>query len=78
MYRFYVSKTGRDCNSGTAEKPFRTMEKAQIAVRDLIAAGLDAPVTVIVREGIYRTDGIKMALCGLACGRECLRLFHHN
>lgn len=27
-------------------------------VRDLIAAGLDAPVTVMVRKGIYRTDGI--------------------
>ena len=36
MYRFYVAKNGSDYNEGTIEKPFRTMEKAQMAVRELI------------------------------------------
>lgn len=58
MYRFYVEKNGCDCNSGTSDKPFQTIEKAQEAVRHIISAGLDAPVKVTVREGEYRTDGI--------------------
>lgn len=60
MYNFYVSKSGFDCNEGTSDKPFATIEKAVEAVRELIAKGLDAPVKVTVRSGEYMTDGIVM------------------
>lgn len=58
MYHFYVSKHGCDDHSGTREAPFATLEKAVEAVRGVIAAGLDAPVTVTVTEGEYAIDGI--------------------
>ena len=58
MYNFYVSKTGCDCNLGSQDKPFATIEKAVDAVRELIVKGLDAPVKVTVSAGEYITDGI--------------------
>ncbi|HEX5483368.1 MAG TPA: hypothetical protein VFZ08_12155, partial [Terriglobia bacterium] len=49
---FYVATAGDDQNPGTESKPFRTLERAQKAVR---AATTQArkPVRVLVREGAY-------------------------
>ena len=58
MYRVYVAANGCDDNPGTAEAPFRTIEKAREAVRSLVSAGPDAPITVSVREGCYSTTNI--------------------
>jgi len=56
--KFYVAKNGSDLNCGTKEKPFETVEKAQVEVRKLIKKGLSESVTVIVGAGEYKTDGI--------------------
>ncbi|SFD62718.1 hypothetical protein SAMN05216378_0717 [Paenibacillus catalpae] len=61
---FYVSKTGSDNWSGTRAEPsnkkndgpFRTIGRAQEAVRAAIAEGMSADVVVAVREGTYETD----------------------
>lgn len=58
MNSFFVSKRGDDKNIGTADYPFLTIERAQRAVRQNIAAGLCAPVTVTVEEGEYCCSGI--------------------
>jgi hypothetical protein len=51
-----VAPGGSDENPGTLERPFATIVKARYAVRALIAAGLEADVTVSLREGTYRLD----------------------
>jgi len=50
---FYVATSGSDDNPGTSEQPFATVGKARDAVRQRIAAGLDANVTVSIRGGTY-------------------------
>jgi len=50
---FVVAAEGKDTNPGSFEEPFATIERAQTAVRDLIAQGLDNNVTVLIREGEY-------------------------
>ncbi len=56
---FYVAPWGDDADPGSFDKPFATLTRARGAVRTLIAAGLTAPVTVLVRDGTYRiTDPI--------------------
>lgn len=61
--RFYVSAAGNDAWSGKLDRPnpqntdgpFRTLARARNAVRALKSAGrLKRPVTVYIREGIYR------------------------
>lgn len=49
---YYVSPIGSDTNSGTAEKPFASLEKArdQIALEKSSSKG---PVTVILKNGTY-------------------------
>ena len=53
---FFVATDGSDDNPGTKEKPFATLAKAQEAVRRLVAAGLKADVTVLIRGGTYQLD----------------------
>ena len=53
---FVVAPNGSDENRGTLEKPFATVAKAREAVRDLIAAGLESDVKVLLRRGTYRLD----------------------
>ncbi len=53
---FYVSPTGDDSAQGTEDKPFATLKRAQQAVRELVARGLDRPVRVVIREGVYRLE----------------------
>ncbi|MCL2104872.1 MAG: right-handed parallel beta-helix repeat-containing protein [Kiritimatiellaeota bacterium] len=50
-----VSLKGKDTAAGTAHAPFATIERAQQAVRDLIAAQPDraTPVTVEIKGGTY-------------------------
>ena len=51
---FYVSPTGSDTAAGTLSAPFLTLERAQTAVRALIAQGLPTGgVVVWLRGGVY-------------------------
>ncbi len=50
---FVVSPSGDDSAPGTAEAPFATLARAQAAVRQRVAAGPKADVTVLVRGGTY-------------------------
>ena len=49
----YVSPNGNDQNPGTKRKPFNTIERAQETARKKIAAGLNEPITVFLRAGVY-------------------------
>lgn len=51
---FFVAPAGNDANVGTAESPFATPGQAQLASRQVIAAGLNEAVTVTLRGGTYR------------------------
>ncbi len=51
---FYVAANGSDENPGTIDKPFKTIDKARIAVREIIADGLKKDVTVLLRGGTYQ------------------------
>ncbi len=58
--RFYVSPSGDDRWSGRCPEPtgddgpFATVERAQLAIRELKATqGLAAPITVLLRGGVY-------------------------
>ncbi len=48
---YYVSNRGSDANDGSFEKPFRSLERAQKAVRE---APKTAPITVNIRGGEYK------------------------
>ena len=51
--KLYVATNGNDSWSGEIESPFATLERARNEIRKLKSEGLDAPVTVFVRDGIY-------------------------
>ena len=53
----YVSLDGNDLNPGTKDEPFRTVRRAQEVARHKIAAGLEEPLTVFLREGVYELSG---------------------
>ena len=50
---FHVSAGRSDTGTGTRDKPFDTLGRAQQAVRRKIAAGLSGDVTVVVAGGVY-------------------------
>lgn len=50
---YYVSPAGNDRNTGTREKPFKTIGKAQQAVRAALAAGPKEDITVWLGGGTY-------------------------
>ncbi|MBI2421884.1 MAG: right-handed parallel beta-helix repeat-containing protein [Candidatus Hydrogenedentes bacterium] len=50
---YYVSPNGNDSNPGNDAAPFATLERAQQAVRALVAAGLDHDVEVLLHGGDY-------------------------
>lgn len=54
---FYVSVEGDDCNDGSFDKPFKTIEKAKSAVKALDKNGRDG-ITVAVKSGEYRVSSI--------------------
>lgn len=50
---FFVSPQGDDGDPGTADRPFRTVARAQEAVRAEITGGLNRNLTVLLRSGRY-------------------------
>ncbi len=50
---FYVAADGNDKHPGTKQRPFATLARARGAVCERIRAGLKAPITVLVRGGVY-------------------------
>jgi hypothetical protein len=53
---FHVTPNGSDANPGTPAQPFATIGRARNEVRKLIAGGLRADVTVLVRGGTYELE----------------------
>lgn len=51
---FVVSPNGDDTNPGTAAAPFATLRRAQQAVRERLASGIDQDLTILIRSGTYR------------------------
>lgn len=49
----YVATHGDDNNDGSIAQPFASIERAQQAVRALIAEGLTDDVVVYIRGGVY-------------------------
>jgi len=55
--RFFVSPNGNDTNPGTKSQPFKSLEKARDAIRELKVAGTFNGCQVFLREGAYfRTE----------------------
>jgi len=52
---FYVSPDGNDQDPGTIERPFRTIERARDAVRE-INGDMCGDIVVYLREGTYQID----------------------
>ena len=50
---FYVAPDGDDDGPGTHGRPFATLARARDAVRERVAKGLSANVTVLIRDGTY-------------------------
>lgn len=53
---FYVAPDGDDLAEGTEAAPFRTLERARDAVRDLTLHDLTGDVEVVLRDGYYELD----------------------
>ncbi|NJL19272.1 MAG: hypothetical protein HC901_03035 [Bdellovibrionaceae bacterium] len=51
--KLYLSPSGNDSGSGDINSPLATLEGARSKVREQIANGLSAPVTVLIRGGEY-------------------------
>ncbi len=54
---FVVAPDGDDGGPGSSQKPFATLQRAKEAVRERVAAGLEADLLVRVRGGVYRLSG---------------------
>ena len=52
---FYVSPNGSDENPGTVELPFRTIERARDAVRE-INDDMHGDIVVYLRDGVYEIE----------------------
>jgi hypothetical protein len=50
---FYVSPTGNDANPGSKEKPFNTLHKAKLAVREHRISQPNENITVWIDDGKY-------------------------
>lgn len=50
---FYVSPDGNDINSGTMENPFKTIQKAKLAIRELSGSSRSQNITVYLRKGVH-------------------------
>ncbi|NLV44146.1 MAG: right-handed parallel beta-helix repeat-containing protein [Candidatus Hydrogenedentes bacterium] len=66
---FYVSTEGDDGQSGTFEAPFATVQRAQSAVRDRLAQGEDADITVYLRDGLYALEA-PLHFTAADCGQQ--------
>jgi len=52
----HVALSGDDDQRGSAARPFRSVPRAQRAVRELRARGHEGPVTVVLHEGVHELD----------------------
>ncbi len=50
---WYLSPVGDDVKPGTKEAPFQSLGRAQLAVREAVAVGLEADLTVWLSAGTY-------------------------
>ncbi len=50
---FWIAPDGSDDNQGTQDAPFATPARAAEAVRALLSQGVNEPVTVVFRQGVY-------------------------
>lgn len=57
---FYVSTKGNDNNDGSKEKPFRSIEKAQEAIRN----SDEESFTVLIEAGEYRVNSLSLGVQG--------------
>ncbi|HNO77005.1 MAG TPA: right-handed parallel beta-helix repeat-containing protein [Phycisphaerae bacterium] len=54
--QFYVSPDGDDANPGTIGQPFETIDRARLAVRGRLVAGITEDIWVYLRGGVYRIE----------------------
>lgn len=74
---YYVSPDGNDRNTGTIEKPFKTVKKARNTVRERISEGLNGNVIVYLRGGRYVLD--ETVTFGLEdSGKDDFKIFYQN
>lgn len=52
-YVYYVATDGKDSADGSIDAPFRTIERARTAVRELREQGIDDNATIYLRGGEY-------------------------
>ncbi|MEN6384798.1 MAG: LamG-like jellyroll fold domain-containing protein [Phycisphaerales bacterium] len=53
----YVSTaTGNDNNNGSEQNPFKTIERAKIAAKEIIDSGLSADLNIYIKSGTYYLD----------------------
>ena len=59
-----MSPKGSDSNDGSFLSPVATIEQARDIIRTMRVSGKcdDSPVSIVLREGEYRTDGLKFGL----------------
>ena len=50
---FYISPNGNDLNSGTRDKPFNSIKKAQQTVREQLTNNQQNDITIWLDNGIY-------------------------
>ncbi len=54
---FHVSPSGSDAGNGSDEQPFATLQRAQQAVRELLASGpQETDIVVLIGDGLYTLD----------------------
>jgi len=70
---FHVSPDGDDTNPGTMSSPFRSIARAQQAVRERIARKPKANIEVQIRRGVYQLAG-PLALGQADSGSEQFRV----
>ena len=70
---FHVSPDGDDANPGTMDNPFRSVARAQRAVRERIAKKPSANVEVQIRKGVYQLAS-PLSLGPTDSGSEQLRV----
>ena len=50
---FYVSPDGDDTNNGTKEEPFQTLDRAKLAVRNVLSKKTSGDILIYFTRGIY-------------------------
>lgn len=74
---YVVATTGDDRAAGTPEAPFRTLVRAQRAVRERIREGMDGDVVVTVKGGVYELEDT-LAFDERDSGRDGFRVVYRG